>query len=354
VWFESVVSQADVDLDRDAGLNVYVVLTANSNLSLVRKNSMRAILQQSEWRTNPVAIASPAVAGWELADEIDMSEGPGRGYATLDSIRAQLPGDGRMHFNNYGKGVMFWETAAQAGRFINEFQHIVSHDIYWFTDPNVKGAYEGGALLNDRRALMPVQTRRAANYGATVDRMRALDALDDQRKPIWAFVEVGWPFSETDAQGARAIEPDEIRAAVWHSLIAGARGIIYFNHSFGGPHPSQHCLREPAYAAARAMVKSTNQLIAQLAQVLNAPFADGFVSASPSVRAMAKVHRDKYYIFAGSKENTASTPTFFVAGISSGKATVIGEDRAIPIANGQFADNFADGNAIHIYRIDGK
>ena len=119
VWFESVLSQADVDLDKDAGLNLYVVLTANSNLSLVQNNGMRAILQQSEWRTNQTAINSPAVAGWELSDEIDMQQGPGRGYTTLNNILAQLPNDGRMRYNNYGKGVMFWETDA-TGRAVRE------------------------------------------------------------------------------------------------------------------------------------------------------------------------------------------------------------------------------------------
>ena len=120
---------------------------------------------------------------------------------------------------------------------MNDFQQVVSNDIYWFTDPNVSGSSEGGKLLNGGHPLTPTQTRRAANYGYTVDRMRALDAWM-QRKPIWNFVEVGWPFTETAAQGARAIQPAEVTAAVWHSIIAGARGIIYFNHSFGGPNQS--------------------------------------------------------------------------------------------------------------------
>jgi hypothetical protein len=63
VWFESVVSQADVNLDKDAGPNLYVVLTANSNLSLIQRNGMRAILQESDWRSNQAAINSPALAG---------------------------------------------------------------------------------------------------------------------------------------------------------------------------------------------------------------------------------------------------------------------------------------------------
>jgi hypothetical protein len=354
VWFESVVSQADVDRDKDAGLNLYVALTANSNLSLVQRNGMRAILQQSEWHANQTAINSPAVSGWELFDEIDMQQGPGLGYTTLNNILAQLPNDGRMRYNNYGKGVMFWETNGQAKRFVEDFQQVVSNDIYWFTDPNVSGTSEGGKLLNDGHPLTPTQTRRAANYGYTVDRMRALDAMDGQRRPIWNFVEVGWPSSETAAQGARSIQPAEVQAAVWHSIIAGTRGVIYFNHSFGGPNQSQHSLREPAYAAVRAAVKSTNRLVTQLAPVLNAPFADGFVSAGPSVRTMAKSHDNKYYVFAGSRENVASTPTFSLSGVDSGTATVIGENRTIPISSGRFSDSFPDGNAIHVYRIDNQ
>ncbi len=349
VWYESVVDRS-ADLDKDAGLNVYVGLTGDSKLSLVQRNGMRAILQQSEFRPTD----SPAAVGWLLSDEIDMQQGPERGYTALDGIVARLPNDHRMRYANYGKGVMFWETDAQAERFVNDFQDIVSADIYWFTDPNVAGGSEGGRLLNHGRPLTSTETRRAANYGYTVDRMRALNVMGGPRKPIWNFVEVCWPFSESAAQNGRAILPAEIKAAVWQGIIAGARGIIYFNHSFGGPNPSQHCLREAAYAAARAAVKSTNALVTQLAPVLNAPFADGFVKASPSVRTMAKVYNEKYYVFAGSKENEASTPTLSLAQVDSGTATVIGENRTIPIANGQFSDTFADGNAIHIYRIDSK
>jgi hypothetical protein len=350
VWFESVVDQGNVNLDKDVGLNLYVVLTANSNLSLVQRNGMKAILQE-EWRTNQSAINTPAVVGWMLADEVDMTQGPGAGYTVLKNTLAQLPNDRRMRYSNYGKGVMFWETDAQAERFVSDFQQVVSNDIYWFTDPNVSNRAEGGKLLNGGRPLTPVQTRRASNYGLTVDRMRF---LAKGQRPIWNFVEVGWPASETEAQGTRAIQPAEVRAAVWHSIIAGARGIIYFNNSFGGPNPSQHCLREPAYAAVRAAVKTTNQLITQLAPVLNAPFADDFLSAGPSVRAVAKFHESKYYVFAGSKENVASTAMFSLLGVDNGTATVIGENRTIPISNGRFSDGFEDGNAIHIYRIENQ
>jgi hypothetical protein len=353
VWFQDLVSQADIDLDKDAGLNLYVVLSSNSKLSLLQRNGMRAILQQSHWRSSRIALDSPAVAGWLLFDEIDMQKTPDRGYAAIASVVAQLPGDGRLRYSNYGKGVMFWQTDAEAARFVNEFQHVVSSDIYWFTDPHYRDSMVV-PWLNDGKPLTMTQIRRAANYGYTVDRMRKLDAMDGVLRPIWNFVEVGWPYTETAARGARAIAPAEVRAAVWHSIIAGARGIVYFNHSFNGPNPSHHALRDPPYAAVRAVVRNTNNLITQLAPVLNAPFADGFATADPSIRTMTKLHQNKYFIFAGSKENRASTPTISLAGFGSGTATVIGENRTIPISNGRFSDGFEDGNAIHIYRIDSQ
>ena len=114
VWFESVTSQADINLDKAAGLNLYVVLTSSSNLSLIQNNGMFAILQAdtNEWRTNPAAINNPAVVGWLLSDEIDMQQSNAAGAAAarseLNSIIASLPSDGRFTYSNYGKGVMFW------------------------------------------------------------------------------------------------------------------------------------------------------------------------------------------------------------------------------------------------------
>ena len=62
-------------------------------------------------------------------------------------------------------------------------------------------------LPEGERQMTPAEFRRASNYGYQVDRMRALDATDGQRKPIWNFVELGWPLIETAAQGGRRIQP---------------------------------------------------------------------------------------------------------------------------------------------------
>ena len=172
------------------------------------------------------------------------------GCAETKRRNGTLRADGRFRHSNYGKGVLFWQTDAEAACFVNA-QDLVSTDAYWFTDNNLCGRSEGGG---EPGVVKADNCHVAANYGWQINRVRSL-VSPARSKPVWAFVEVGHPFSEDDWP---SITPPQIRAAVWHSLIAKARGIIYFNHSFGGPCQTQHALREPCYASARATVKATN------------------------------------------------------------------------------------------------
>jgi hypothetical protein len=410
VWFESVLSPEDVSMDRDAGLNLYVVLTRNSNLSVVQSGGMQALLQQDEWGNAPAAQANPATAGWVLGDEIDMQSAPAQGYAVLNQARAALPGDGRLRFANYGKGVTFWLSDPEAARYVNGFQDVLSADNYWFTDENICSGGEGGKLLAGGADLSPGACHRAANYGATVRRVREL-LNPAGSKPVWAVVELGHPFSESNWP---TITPPEVRAAVWQSLIAGARGIVYFNHSFGGSAETQHILRDGAdprspYAPIRSVVTATDHEIQSLAPVLNSPTVSSGWSHSPGTTAMvkwdasgtgskakkkckSKKHRKKckrhkkkhkraaeakhkkkkckpkkhrkkcrkkkahrapgrLYVFAGSAGGPVQG-RFSLPCVGDARAAVVGENRTVPVRGGSFEDHFADGNAIHIYRID--
>jgi hypothetical protein len=351
VWFESVLSQSDIARDKAAGLNLYVALTADSRLPMISASGMKVIAQHEDWLGRAHARGSEAIAGWLLSDETDMQMSAREGFAKLRSLRARMPrDDGRLHYNNFGKGVTFWNTDAAAARYVSRFQHVVSADNYWFTDEAICGRSEGGAMFGARgRRLKAARCRRAANYGRTVDRLRRL-MRPARSRPVWSFVEVGHP--STGSSG-RSIRPAEVRAAVWTGLIHGARGIVYFNHSFGGPLPTQHALREPGYGAVRAAVAGTNAQIRRLAPVLNAPFADGLVRTASPVDTMAKYSGGRFYIFAGSRALGARRATFRVPCTGDTTVTVLDENRTLSLAGGSFTDSFADGNAVHIYRIDG-
>ena len=96
-----------------------------------------------------------------------------------------------------------------------------------------------------------------------------------------------------------------------------------------------------------------NAQIKAIAPALNGPRLSSGFSANANVRAVAKWDGSNVYILAGSAENTASTGSFSIPCVGNATATVLGENRTIPIAAGSFTDSFADGNAIHLYRIDG-
>jgi hypothetical protein len=363
VWLESVTEQADVDRDRDVGLNTYLELTTNSTPSFVRDAGMYAI------PTSRGGMGSET-AGWFVSDEVDMWAGPGNsawtgkypgegeicipadarcGYTVQRTVRDSIPADGRMRFANYGKGVTFWETNAEASRFVNEFQHVVSADTYWFTDENICSQSEGGALFTPPRRLPPDVCHTAANYGRTIDRVRSLVSPSGS-KPVWGFVEVGHPSGESTAP---TITPQQISAAVWSTIIHGARGVIYFNHSFGGPCQTQHALRDPCYKDVRAAVKQLNGQIKVLAPVLNAPFADGVAKGSAGVDVSTKWYDGHFYVLAGSNRPSAQTAAFNLSCVGDASVTVLNEGRTVPMVKGAFSDRFADGNAVHIYRVDG-
>lgn len=356
VWFESALEKDYVAKDRAEGLNTYVVLTTDSDLDLVRASGMYAI---------PTFAAAQA-SGYALGDEVDMWAGAGDapwtgkypgegpicvpeqskcGYTVQNQLRAAAP-PGSMIYANYGKGITFWLSDEQSRAFINGTQNLVSADNYWFTDPNICAKTEGGAINGSTNDLTESECRLAANYGWTVERIRKLTG---GKAPVWAFVEVGHPFE--DSPQATTISGPQIRAAVWSSLIHGARGIIYFNHSFGGDCVTQHVLRD-CPGEAQSTVTAVNKQIHDLAPILNAPFLDGATTASGPVDLATKLHNSKLYIFAGANKNTGGAATFAVK-CGGSTAVVIDENRTIPMVKGTFTDTFADGNAVHLYSIEG-
>jgi hypothetical protein len=401
-WLRTADSQADVDAYADFGVNLLVGVEApeSTDEELIRRAGMRTLIQADE-RTRFNNVGSEN-AGWLTSDEVDMTHGPGSGYTQLTSILAGLPQDGRVRYANFGQGVLLWETETEAARFVNEFQQIVSSDLYWFTVP--WASTTAPSWLPEHGQTIPQATiRRAANYGYQIDYVRHLDSLDGKRQPVWAFVELGWPFSESASQGGRRIQPAELRAAVWQSIIAGARGIIYFDHNFGPGTPDSTILGQ-GYGDNRAMGKSVNAQIKSLAPVLNSPTVTSGWSQGPGTTAMVKwaesgkaakkrckskgkkgakeakkckkakgkkaskkqackskkgkkckkgKKKGQLYLFAGSAGSSVEG-RFSLPCVGNADAAVVGENRTVPVRNGSFSDRFADGNAIHIYRIDAR
>jgi hypothetical protein len=338
VWGAYGMEPANIAKDKAVGLNTYVWFadtTTPGYIKQARNAGMWLIVNRSEGGSR---IGSETF-GRVLDDEMDMQQGSDACPRQINTIKASLPHDGRARYANYGKGVLIWGATGYGGHndrtsacFVNA-QDITSADVYWFSD---------------RFETDHPQSGNAWGYGWNIRRLRMLDAKDGKRTPQWGFVEV------TDAMGGGAPTPAEIRAAVWHMLIAGARGIIYFQHDFSAPCDTHHALRETGSACYGATITAVTALDAQiksLATVLNSPFVTSRHSASRSVEHMVKWDGRHFYVFIAAR--TGGQASFSMPCLGNATATVLGERRRLRVNEGSFADGFADRNAVHTYRIDG-
>jgi hypothetical protein len=341
VWGSYAHEPDALDKDAAVGINTYVWVGDSQYLRDIRADGRFRVIQDEGNRANH----GSETAGWLLGDEIDMTKGPGACPRVLNSIKAGLPNDGRLRFANYGKGVLNWGASGYAGHnntssacFINA-QDVTSTDLYWHTDPFQTEDPQSGT---------------SSGYGWSMRRMRMLDRLDGKITPQWGFVEVTDP-----GNGLGQPTPAEIRGAVWHTLIAGARGILYFQHDFAGPCQTHHALRmtgTACYGATIAMVTSINHRIKSLAPVLNAPFVTSRHSArdrmAGKVRYMVKWAKGKFWVFAGA-DRSGGNATFRIRCVGKANAKVLWENRSIPVRHGSFTGSFANKNSVHTYRIDG-
>jgi len=203
---------------------------------------------------------------------------------------------------------------------------IVSYDWYPLTDP-----YTPGQLWEQADAVQT--TRRLANYA----------------KPVWPAIETSYVF----ANSARRPGPAEVAAEVWNALIGGARGIQYFNHSFRAGHETTHVLLEPEYQDVAAAVRVTNLRIAELAPVLNADYAHGFVKVTKgTVNQMTKAHDGSFFLFVAARSERPQDVTLDLTGVGDTSATVLYEDRSVEVTDGRLTDTFDGAEAVHVYRID--
>jgi len=362
VWYPSLNGSSDVSTYRELGINMLDRPDGSCDLGLLDGTGIYAIPQFGECGgPNGKDIGSESV-GLFTDDEVDMNYGPGAGYSYLQSLIADVPGDirqGRFFWSNYGTGVLTEESTAQAAQFVNDYQQTVSDDLYWFTDRSATGvcaAFYGLSRCTAREA------QRGSNYGSMISYLRSLEDPPGS-EPIWAFVENGSPFTDDD----RAITPAQMNWAVWSSIIHGARGIIYFNHSFGGRAQGDNNFENGHYVTTGivAQAKATDALITSLAPVLNDATALGLVTASPAattfggIETMSKYHDGTFYVFADTRDPSKGVASrrikavFHLDDPGATSVSVLGENRILPVVDGAFTDVFATAATVHIYQVNG-
>ncbi|MFC6090936.1 hypothetical protein [Saccharothrix lopnurensis] len=186
-------------------------------------------------------------------------------------------------------------------------------------------------------------------YGEVIDTMRKWCGPD---KPLYGFVETGHPHTHGEI-----IDADQLEAAVWNTVLHGATGINYFAHSFytEGRGEYSSVLTRPEITR---RVTEVNARLKSLAPVLNAPDEPGVRAAADSGIPVAVLHKrvDGATWVLAQTDGNRTHPRSLAARVTltvpvrEGTATVVGEDRTVPIRDGRIVDDFAP-YGVHIYRF---
>jgi hypothetical protein len=408
-WLEQPLTATEVHYDVAMGDNIYWNLAGNPldtkdcggiqpcrvNFNIIRAAGMHASAPDVTSKSGAETVA------YEGTDEPDLNYGPGAsgwngrscvpsgsecGYTVAKFFYTGQPAsDGSPGYpagkkpitQGFGKSVLFWETNSQAAKFMS-YSDTLSADSYWMTDPSLALPSQGGcALLPESTAacgngtdtgLSTAQRELPANYAYNVTRLEQIQAVNGPSKPITVDVETGCPLSNN-----ACTTPAASFAAAWHAIIAGARGIIWFQHSFSGPcidfstfydgsDPTDRmytCRQTPGVTLhdVVARVSAFNHEVARLNSVLLSPFAENYANTgSADVSVMAKYSNGVFYVFAASGK-PAIPPAdnqvvkFTLADGYSGPVTVVGENRTLHAVKGIFTDTFANEDSVHVYKI---
>lgn len=342
VWLQN---PANATRYLDAGFNVYVGLWQGPTapqLAALSRAGMKVVCRQNE--VGMAHVDDPTIIAWMHDDEPDNAQPlPGGGYgppvspaqivADYQSMRERDPT--RPVFLNLGQGVA-WDGWYGRGVRTNHPEDypeyvrgadIVSFDIY----PAVHQHEDIAGRLEFVHEGVLRLTRWAGDGGI-----------------VWNIVEA----SRIDNPATRPT-PEQIRAEVWMSLIAGSRGIVYFVHQFEPTFAEASLLEDPELLEA---VKQINRQIHSLAPVLNAPDTHDLVQATPDdpdvpVDVLVKHHEDTTYVFAVSLRNVSTEVRFEISGSRAFREAVrIGEEGAVPIEDGSFTDAFG-GYGVRLYRL---
>jgi hypothetical protein len=355
VWLQD---PRNADRYKAAGINLYIGLwrgPTSNQLAALAKAGMPVICDQNSFALNEKD--NPIIAAWMHGDEPDNAQslGQGKGYGPpvtpekivkeYNEMRAADPS--RPVLLNLGQSVA-WDNYIGRGvrrnhpedypRYIQGCD-IVSFDIY--------------PVVHDNG-----QIRGKLEYVARgVDRLREWSG---GKKIVWNCIEcthIGDP--------ERKATPEQVRSEVWMSLIHGSQGLIYFVHEFKPRFKEAALLSDPEMLQA---VTKINSEVRELAPVLNSETVTNLFSVrtepndSTPIAIMSKQHAGKSYLFAVAMRNEPVTGKFHIQSANEGgtgsagpvfhSASVLGENRSVPIGrNGEFQDSFK-GYGVHLYVLE--
>jgi hypothetical protein len=365
VWLQA---PANAPRFKAIGINTYAGLhrgPTEAQLAELRKHGMRVICHQNEAGLRHKA--DRMIIAWMHGDEPDNAHPIGSYWKSSEQIEAAWPDAPRRSLEQWGK----WGPPIPPKTIIDNY-HLMrgkdpSRPVWLNLGQGVAwDGWHGRGIRTNKPEDYP-QYMQGADivsfdiYPANQTRAEVKDQLwmvpfgvkrlrewSGNGKPIWNVVE----STGYDSPDGRPT-PEQVRAQVWMSLIHGSKGIIYFAHVFSPKFIEAGLLADREMTEA---VAALNRQIQDLAPVLNSPAVEGLARVSSSneevpLALMTKRHGGAIYLFAAAMGDGPTRGRFTIEGLEGNVAAeVLGEERIIQVAGGQFADEF-QGYGVHLYKI---
>ena len=183
----------------------------------------------------------------------------------------------------------------------------------------------------------PVAQGNINNVG---DNIALALATSDGDQPIWHCGQMfHWPEQ-------RCPTPQEHRFMTYTALMRGAKGLLWYTYKGYGQYLPQD---------APELWQAQLELLAEVHELSPLWMAPGYgenlmMSDEQSVQAILKKSPIGNFVIAVNTSKTEeAVQEFLVPGIN--KATVYGENRALPVSDGAFKDNFQPLD-VHIYKVE--
>ena len=362
-WAAPIQTTSDATRWAALGWNTAWV-PAHANQSVIQTAGISLVISaQSGWTayTNYGFTPGPETVGIETFDEPSTSAQFYNGMSTIpNSIQ-----DGRFWWVNntinwidYGSPATRGTQAAWLGapqttpdgstRTIN----IASLDYYPFSRNDQYGPPSISTTWGLSTTATSDQYRRGFFYHDVIDQERLYQPVS---APLMAIVENGGPFT-TDTTSASYIQPSEMNWAVWESIIAGAREVMYFNNTFGGPGISNDDMNSTYFQSAQTEATFTgtglgNSLtvssvtgeifLGDVVSGTGVPAGTTIVSQTSGTEGGAGVYVTSQAVTASGASLTANQPTSMYAQTAATDALI---EQLAPVINSPFAEGYATVN----------